>query len=273
MTAEAASEIPARRSGAVRYEVSFPSAADSGLHQDEEWCEVRLPDGEARRIRFHDYDEIYPLPGLYEQIFYEALACSSPATVVGLLARCLDAEGVDAATLTVLDLGAGNGMVGEELARIRAGALVGVDIIEQAGAAAARDRPGLYDEYLVEDLTAPSPDAVQRLRARSFDVLVCVAALGFGDIPPLAFAAAYDQIAPDGWLAFNIRDEFLERGGSGFAELIRGLRAAGCIEVLDTERYVHRLASVDGEPLHYVAIVARKRSAASACERIASAGS
>ena len=32
------------------------------------------------------------------------------------------------------------------------------------------------------------------------------------------------------------------------------------IDVFDRERYVHRVA-IDGEPLHYVAIAARKRSA------------
>ena len=267
MTAHEATE--STRPGALRYRIRFPSAADSGLDQDEEWCTVGLPDGGERRIRFHDYDEIYPHPGLYEQIFYERLACSSPETVVGLLERRLVAQSVDPQTLRVLDLGAGNGMVGDELARIGTGALVGVDIIEEAASAAARDRPGLYDAYVVQDLTALEPAGEARLRARNLTALTCVAALGFGDIPPLAFATAYDLLPVGGWLAFNIRDEFLETGGSGFARLIRGMRDDGWIELLDTERYVHRLSSVDGEPLHYVAIVARKRSEGSASERAA----
>ena len=259
---------PTRPSG-LQYGIRFPSAADSGLHQDEEWCAVTLPGGDERRIRFHDYHEIYPHPGLYEQIFSERLACSSPETVVGLLGRRLQAQSIDPATLRVLDLGAGNGMVGDELRRIGAGALVGVDIIEEAAAAAARDRPGLYDAYTVEDLTALEPDTEATLRSRDLTALTCVAALGFGDIPPLAFATAYDLLPVDGWLAFNIRDEFLEAGGSGFARLIREMRDDGWIELLDSERYVHRLSSVDGEPLHYVAIVARKRSRASARDRAA----
>ena len=248
--------VPPR--GSVPYEIRFPSAADSGLDQDEEWCEVRFGDGDRRRIRFHDYAEIYAHPGLYEQIFAGRLECSSPERVVGLLGQSLAAQSVDPSTLSVLDLGAGNGMVGEELDRLGAGSIVGVDIIEEAAEAATRDRPGRYEDYLVEDLCA-LPDGIESaLRARELNALTCVAALGFGDIPPLAFATAYDLLEPDAWLAFNIREDFLSEGGSGFAELIRRMRADGWIATLASERYVHRLSSVDGEPLHYVAIVGRK---------------
>lgn len=266
MTSKEAARPPERT--ATPYQVRFPSRADSGLEQDEEWCVVTLADGTEERLRFHDYREIYPYPGLYEQIFYEKLSCSSPETVVGLLGRQLKANDVDPRELCVLDLGAGNGMVGEELKGIGAGTVVGVDIIEEAAEAAERDRPGIYDDYFVEDFTDLRDATEEQLRGHDLNALACVAALGFGDIPPLAFATAYDLLAPDGWLAFNIRDEFLEAGGGGFSGLIRDMCRDDWIEPLDSERYVHRLSSVDGEPLYYVAMVARKLGAASARERV-----
>ncbi|MFZ0043999.1 MAG: methyltransferase domain-containing protein [Solirubrobacteraceae bacterium] len=253
---------------AAPYRIRFPSSADSGLDQDEEWCVVTLADGTEERLRFHDYHEIYPHPGLYEQIFREKLACSSPEIVVGLLERQLKANGADASDLSVLDLGAGNGMVGEELKGIGAGMVIGVDIIEEAAEAAERDRSGLYDDYLVEDFTDLPDATAKQLRSHNLNTLVCVAALGFGDIPPLAFATAYDLLGPDGWLAFNIRDEFLEDGRGGFARLIHAMYKDRWIELLDSERYVHRLSSVDGKPLHYVAMVARKLGPASAREHV-----
>ena len=243
---------------AARYDIRFPSAADSGLEQDEEWCEVRFPDGDQRRIRFHDYSEIYPHAGLYEQIFSGRLECSSPDRVVGLLASRLTAEGVTPARLSALDLGAGNGMVGEALRRIGVGSVTGVDIIPEAARAAARDRPGLYADYRVQDLTALPPADEAALRGRGLQLLTCVAALGFGDIPPLAFATAYDLLADDAWLAFNIREEFLAESASPFGRLIRELGARGRLTTSISERYVHRLSSVDGTALHYVAVVARK---------------
>lgn len=55
--------------------------------------------------------------------------------------------------LRVLDLGAGNGMMGEALKKQEISRLVGVDIIPEAYEATIRDRPGLYDAYYIEDFT------------------------------------------------------------------------------------------------------------------------
>lgn len=245
------------------YEISFPAAsANGGLDQDEEWCEVTV-DGSPRRVRFHDYHEIYSLPGLYEQLFYDHLGCDSPRTVIGELERELRDSQVDPDDLVALDVGAGNGMVGEELAATGVGSIVGIDIIAEAAEAAERDRPGLYEDYFVEDLTA-LPDGVRRdLEGRGFNALTCVAALGFGDIPPAAFAIAYDLVQPGGFLAFNIKEDFLTAHSHGFSGLIRTLIDRGMLELRGQQRYRHRDA-FDGTPLHYVAIVAVKQNAESA---------
>lgn len=246
-----------RNQPATGYEITFPS--DGTLRQDEEWCLVH-ENGTTRKVRFHDYGEIYEVPGLYEQLFYEHLECSSPETVARLFGRELSRSGVDPASLKVLDVGAGNGMVGEQLAQVGADTIVGVDIIPEAAAAAERDRPGTYDDYLVLDLTAIDDDIRRGLESRELNALTCVAALGFGDIPPAAFAAAYDVLAPSAWLAFSIKEDFLEeRGGSGFAQLIRELVDRGMIEIRAQRRYRHRL-SASGEPVHYIALVAARLS-------------
>jgi len=239
----------------AQHDVRLPSAE---CGQDEEWCEV-LIDGEPRRIRFHDYHEIYSIPGLYEHLFYELLECDSPRAVTGLLGGELRDEGRSASELRVLEVGAGNGMVGEELTELGVDSIVGVDIIEEAAVAAERDRPGTYDDYLIVDLTDIPPDTHAALRERRFNCMVTVAALGFGDIPPDAFANAFNLVEPDGLVAFNIKEDFISDGdGSGFSRLISDAMDDGTIEVLAERRYRHRL-SIAGEPLHYVAIVARKR--------------
>lgn len=246
---------------APAYDIEFPDVG--ALGQDEEWCLVG-ENGSTRKVRFHDYGEIYELPGLYEQLFYDHLECSSPETVARLLRRELTRSGVDPDSLDVFDVGAGNGMVGEQLADAGAGTIVGVDIIPEAAAAAERDRPGVYDDYLVLDLTALDDDVRADLESRELNALTCVAALGFGDIPPLAFAAAYDVLVPGAWLAFSIKEDFLEeRGGSGFARLIRELVDRGMLEIRAQRRYRHRLSAA-GEPVHYIALVAVKADEAQA---------
>jgi predicted TPR repeat methyltransferase len=230
---------------------------DGRLTQDQEWCEVRIG-GQKRRFRFHDYGEIYDVPGLYERIFYDSLKCSSPARVVGLLRDVLNEEGVSPRGLRVLDLGAGNGVVGDELEALGADRIIGIDIIPEARRAADRDRPGIYDAYYVEDLTQLNRDVERRLRETRLNCLTGVATLGFGDTPPLAFLAALDLIAVPGWVAFNIKETFLsEKDNSGFSRLIRQLTNSEIIRIEAYRRYRHR-CSISGEPLHYIAMVGRK---------------
>lgn len=237
--------------------VRLPDARED-VSQDEEWFEVQI-DGEWRRLRFHDYDEVYKIPGLYEHIFYERLRCESPKRVAGLLKSVLRDVQLSPKDLRVLDVGAGNGMVGEELREIGAQRLVGIDIIPEAAEAAERDRPGLYDDYLVADLTDLTPEQQQRLRDAQFNALTTVAALGFGDMPPLAFANAYNFVKNDGWIAFNVKENFLrQEDDTGFARLIRALMDRGDLQMHAYRRYCHRL-SVAGNKLYYIAMVARKR--------------
>ncbi len=239
-----------------KYEIRFPSDGRA-VDQDQEWAEIGV-NGTARRFRFHDYADLYEMPGLYEQIFYNELKCQSPQVVCGLLRTVLASENLDARDLRVFDVGAGNGMVGEELQRrLGVGDLVGVDIIEEAEMAAERDRPGVYDAYYTVDLTAMPADVRRELREWRLNTLVTVAALGFGDIPPLAFAEAFNLITPRGWVALNIKDRFLEEEESGFSKLIRHMLDEGVLTQRDETHYRHRL-SVHGEPLHYVAMVAEK---------------
>jgi predicted TPR repeat methyltransferase len=240
---------------AERYEIRFPKGRDHD--QDQEWCEVEI-DGETRRIRFHDYSEIFALPGLYEQIFYEELECDSPRTVADLLSGHLEARGEDPSQLDVFDVGAGNGMVAEQLQSLGARSIVGIDIIEAAAEAAERDRPGAYDDYFVVDLTNMPAAVSAELEARRFGCLTTVAALGFGDIPPDAFAAAYNLIELGGTIAFTIKEDFIADGDeSGFSRLVhRGLED-GKMELCAERRYRHRL-SVSGEPLYYRAMICEK---------------
>jgi SAM-dependent methyltransferase len=237
------------------FEVELPEVGQLG--QDEEWCEI-LVGGERRRIRFHDYHEIYDIPGFYERLFYDKLECQSPRVIRRLLARALTELGTEPGELRVLDVGAGNGIVGEELRELGAGAVYGIDIIKEAAAAAHRDRPGVYERYLVTDLTDLARDERDTLAGAKLNTMTTVAALGFDDIPPHAFAVAYNLISTPGLVAFTLKEEFVaKRDSSGFSNLIRRMFDEEVIRPLSKERYRHRL-SVQGEPLYYVAFVAEK---------------
>jgi len=153
---------------------------------------------------------------------------------------------------------AGNGMVGELLAELSIGDIVGIDLLPEARDAALRDRPDLYRDYLALDLTDLGLAARASLMRHDFSVMACVAALGFGDIPALAFAEAFNLVGSPGWLAFNIRDRFFEEQ-TGFGGFIARMLDEGVLEERARKRYTHR-QSVCGASLEYVAIVAEKRA-------------
>jgi hypothetical protein len=240
------------------YPIRFPDEHRAGAcAQDQEWCEVYV-NAEWRRMRLHDYDEIYNIPGLYEYLFGDLLRCRSPQRVVGLLGEVLRDWKVLPTQLSVIDLGAGNGMVGQQLRLLGIRHLVGADIIRAAADAVQRDRPGLYDDYIVSDFCKLSAEDRARAQAHAPNCLTSISALGFGDIPPAAFGAAFNLISTPGWLAFNIKESFLNGNDeTGFSRLIRAMSEREIIQIQAYRRYSHRL-SVAGKPLNYVALIARK---------------
>ena len=206
----------------------------------------------------HEYDRIYRIPGLYEQVVYERLRCQSPSIVTEVLKHSLSQSDQRLNELRVLDLGAGNGIVGEELKKHGVSRLIGVDIIPEARDATERDRPGVYDAYYVQDLCALSADARDEIASWAPECLISVAALGFGDIPPQAFLEAFNLISTQGWIAFNIKESFLDKTDtSGFSTLIRELIFSKYLDLYDLQRYRHRF-SLEGEPIYYFALGGKK---------------
>ncbi|MCA8997045.1 MAG: class I SAM-dependent methyltransferase [Planctomycetaceae bacterium] len=241
----------------VRHRIKFPPADSQKLQQDEVFFYLHEEEGDVR-LRFHDYGEIYNRPGLYEQLFYDRLKCSSPQKVGEILKETLEDTNEYVSEMRVLDLGAGNGMMGEVLKNFGVARMIGADIIPEARDAAYRDRPFVYDDYYVADFTNLSEKQESQLAEWSFNCLTTVAALGFGDIPPEAFYNALRFVKNDGWVAFNIKETFLDYSDqSGFSRMIRELIFSEYLEVFHLVKYRHRL-SMEGTPLFYYALVGRK---------------
>ena len=242
-----------------RHRIQFPKSGVSKLNQDEAYFYLQGSGGQ-RKIKFHDYDEIYQVEGLYEQVFYDRLKCTSPVKVATILESAVRQSEDNFTELRVLDLGAGNGMMGEELKRHGVSRLIGVDIIPEAYEATIRDRPGLYDAYYVEDFTTLDEQKKEDIASWQCDCMVTVAALGFGDIPTNAFIEAFNIISPQGWVAFNIKETFFHKSDkTGFSSMIRELIFSEFIYGYQIERYRLRL-SIEGQSLYYYAIAGRKNA-------------
>lgn len=243
-----------------RHRIQFPKTEVRNLAQDEVYFYLISSEGEKTKIRFHDYGKIYEIPGLYEQVLCDRLKCKSPEKVAEKLKSAVDQAHENFSELRVFDLGAGNGLMGEALNKYGVSRLIGADIIPEAKTAAERDRPHLYDAYYIADLCDLTDEEKEEFASWSLNCLTVVGALGFGDIPPHAFMEAFNTIHAQGWVAFNIKDTFLnESDDSGFSRLIRELIFSKYLDLYNLERYRHRL-SMEGEPLYYFAIAARKNA-------------
>jgi len=212
--------------------------------------------GDGTVVHLHDYARLYAVPGLYEYIVQERLGCRSPQVAAASFLRALSLARCDPGAVTVLDLGAGTGLVGALIQTGAVGAVVGVDALAAAREACLRDRPGVYSDYLVGDLARPAARFLDRLRAHRPRGFVSAGALGGTHAPPAALVNAL-ALLPAGvpavftiderWMAADERD--------GFGGVVARLIADGALELLERSRFQHRV-STGGEPIHYELVVA-----------------
>ena len=238
----------------VDYAVELESVP--GRNQAEEILTVTYSDGRSDRMRLHEYDRVYAIPGLYEEVVQHRLECASPERIAdAVLTQAAAADG-SASELRVFDLGAGNGVVAEELRRRGVDTIVGLDNAEGARDAAERDRPGLYAEYLIGDL-ADHPRVPGVIDEHALNCLVAVGALGLGHITATSFDAAWRRFPAGAWLGVTVPEDLVEPGASDFGDYLEDETTAGRLEVVERERYRHRLL-MDGCEVFYVAIVGRR---------------
>lgn len=230
----------------------------------EEWIEYGHA-GARTRVGFHDYAALYAVPGLYERVFYVELGMRTAERVVGWYGDALRQLGRPPEGERVLDLGAGNGLGGEELHKLGVPHVVGVDLEPAARAAARRDRPDAYDEYVVADLTSLSADALATLADPAPSAMLALSALGAGHAQPAVLERALGLLQPGGLFAFAVTPPLVPESqdpvgrDTGYPDFLVDLFARRADE-LARHDYVHRRCT-DGSDHLAVAFVGRMRVA------------
>lgn len=216
--------------------------------------------GQERRLKLHDYNDVYSIPGLYEYIAREILKYQSPEIMSSLLVKKVIDAGFPVDKLKLLELGAGSGLFGNALAKWGITSIVGIDIVPEAAVAANREYPGVYQDYLVEDLTKLSESSKNKLKEQNFNCLVCCSALSSGHIPVSAFTASLNLIEEGGWVMFNLAQTSYENQSNPleFVKFYRREMAQGTLKLYDTQIYNHR-CFFNGQTMKYVAILTRKQ--------------
>ena len=207
---------------------------------------MRHAGGRVERMRIHEYERVFAIPGLYEEIVQRRLGCRTPGRMARMLAEGAVEAGLAPGDVRVLDAGAGNGVSGEALAARGLRPVAGLDLLPAARDAALRDRPGLYGTYLVADLTALPEAAADAIRATRPNALACIGSVGRGHLPPAAVAAALSLLEPPRLLAYAFD---VALGEDPLAPLLAGARE------LRRERALHRRTVTGGERVWEAAVV------------------
>ena len=210
-------------------------------------------------VHLHDYKRIYRVPGLYEHIVHDLLQCRSPQAAADGLADALTRLEIAPSELVLLDLGAGTGIVGELARGLGVPTVIGVDSLEAARAACVRDRAHVYQDYLVGNLAAPTPDFLAQLRHHRPTALISAGAFGGTHAPPAALLNALELLPAGAPVVFTIDERWmLTDDPGGFRTAVAELLDSGELRLLERSRFQHRL-STSGRPIHYDLIVASKR--------------
>jgi predicted TPR repeat methyltransferase len=235
----------------VSFEVRFPpqppTDAAGEVVEVEFASAPGAPSPPVERMRIQDYEHVFAVPGLYEEIVQRRLGCRTPDRMAALLARAAARLGWEPAGVRILDAGAGNGVSGEAFAARGMRPVVGLDILPAARDAALRDRPGVYGAYLAADLRALAPAEERLIRDAAPNALACVGSVGRGHLPAEAVAAALELLARDALVAYAFD---IELGADPLRDLLRDA------EPLARERALHRRTVTGGER-HWEAVVVR----------------
>lgn len=220
-------------------------------------------EGSPQTISMHDYEKMYRVPKLYDAMIYGMLKCRTPYELAGVFKATLLENAVDPKTLRMLEIGAGSGAFAEALRReMPVGRITGLDIIESARTAANRDRPNVYDDYIVADLCKPSEEVLEAINRLAPNCVGVASATGWGNhIPVRGFEQALSFLSASGWFIFHVKPNDPDPECIALIEWIEKKLSGG--EIVNSERgkLFHRL-SVAKKEIYYDYFIGQKAARA-----------
>lgn len=229
-----------------------PLLEGNEIKQGEEHFKVTPKAATSFTIRYWDYDTLYSIPRLYEKITVGLLKSTTHVHTPKIFERIFREKG--SSSIKILDYAAGVGLVGEQLRQAfepSPSVLVGMDVSVNAKKATLRDRPKIYDNYLVGDLANPDLDTIRQLKKHNFNCIFCLSAVGTGDAGIDCFREFLNLLPQGGWIVFNVRDEPAEDQPA----IIDYLKLHTTFH--HQQSYFHR-HSLSGKDIFFQSIVVRK---------------
>lgn len=239
----------------LNFQVRLPEHTGGTVEDKEHFFLTR--NGQEQKILLHDYTIMYQNPGLYEYLCYQHLSYQSPRVLASLLIEQLTQAQEKIAEVQLLDLAAGSGLTARELSAQGIKNITGIDIYPEAGEAAQRESPDLFEKYYVEDLADVKEETALALRKKEFNCLVCCSALPA--LPASAFVTAFNIIRPNAWVAFNVLKEIWEDSSADGFFARHPWAVDHDVFELREQMYSLRRYTTHGRPLEEIIVVGTKK--------------
>ena len=169
----------------------------------------------------------------YDETMTSGLGYLSPTTAAKLLTANLENK-----SDRILDVGAGTGLVGKQLANLGHGVIDGIDysgeMLEQAAAT------GVYDRLIEADLSAPLAISDQ-----TYQGLICVGTFTYGHVGAGCLDELFRIMKSGGCFVAAIRKSYWQP--AGFAEKIESLTAANVVRTISFDDYSNYIDSTEVE--------------------------
>jgi 2-polyprenyl-3-methyl-5-hydroxy-6-metoxy-1,4-benzoquinol methylase len=241
----------------LNYQVRLPEHTGDVADKEHFFLTKNGQDGQEQKVLLHDYTVMYQNPGLYEYLCYQYLSYQAPRVLASLLIEQLTQAQEAVSEIQLLDLAAGSGLTARELAALGVESITGIDLYPEAGEAAQRESPDLYENYYVEDLAHVKKETSMALSKKGFNCLVCCSALPA--LPASAFVTAFNIIRPNAWIAFNVLKEIWEDSSAeGFFARHPWAVDRDVFELRE-QMYSLRRYTTHGRPLEEIIVVGTKK--------------
>jgi len=161
---------------------------------------------------------------------HEVIGCFHHDTAAALLAKHVSEK-----SATLVDIGAGTGLVGEALQRLDFSEVTAVDFSQEI-LDVARGK-GVYQDYRVMNLNFP----LDAFEDNQFDAAIGVGVFSYGQVEAVALDELVRIVRPAGIIVFTLRVDFHETNAMGFKEKQEQLSQAGAwrlVEVTAPAQYL-----------------------------------
>ncbi len=171
--------------------------------QGDEIFNLELADGTTKELHIWDYKILYSYPNLYQSLIIDYLDCRVYEAIGDLLNSVIE----KGATLRILDIACGSGLMGKRLRenhQFTVDYLAGIEILPEALTALERDTPNIYDRCFLSE-----QDDLSQLKTKNINCMIICGAASHMTLEN--YKSYLSLLSEETFIAFNLIGDPLQQ--------------------------------------------------------------